>query len=784
MQQLHPSRSRVSFRLRPLSVCVPLMLGLISFTVDAAPPLPKGGQFVAGSGTISGGGQALTIDQTSSRGVIDWNSFSIGGGRQVNFNNGSGATLNRVTGGDPSVILGQLNATGSVYLINPQGVLVGPGGVVATGGRFVASALDINNAAFMAGGALTLSGGGNGVVVNLGKIGSSGGDVILVSRSAVINAGQIDAPQGTAELASGSQVLVQDASGSQQVFVQTGSQGTVMNAGAVRAAQASLQAADGNVYALAGNSAAIRATGTATRDGHIWLVADQGAVHANGTLAAQNADGSGGTVETHANQLDVSGATVQAANWKLGAPTFTIDDATASTLARNLSSGTNIDAESGGDLAVNSNVAWNGNASLTLGAAHNVSVAQNAGIANTGAGNLTLRADAGGIDNGGSVSNAGSIDWSKSTGIVSALYDMNGTYAPGTLLSNSGWTAAPYSGQVTQITAYKLVNNYADLVNVAQNLAGNYALGKDIDASASTNVTPPATGFAPIGTTTANAFTGQFDGFGHTIDKLGVIGAYDAQWVGMFGVIGPTGVLRNTNLTNSNASGSGSAAYGIAAGRNDGTIAYVNTSGGAGTGSYGGAGNGGLAGQNYGTIERSSTSADVGSQSGSGGLVGANYGTIAQSFATGEIRGGSHGAQGGLVAFNYGTITQSYATGGVGGFNGGGLVYDNEAGGVINQSFAVGIVGGGGPPGEPEGGIAAYNQGTINNNVYWNKDTTTRTTAAAINSGTAPPDSNGLTTAQMSQASNFLGWDIPAGGVWAMPTGATHPVLQWQQAQP
>jgi hypothetical protein len=36
----------------------------------------------------------------------------------------------------------------------------------------------------------------------------------------------------------------------------------------------------------------------------------------------------------------------------------------------------------------------------------------------------------------------------------------------------------------------------------------------------------------------------------------------------------------------------------------------------------------------------------------------------------------------------------------------------------------------------------------------------------------------------MSNPSNFLDWNIPSGGVWAMPAGATHPVLQWQQAQP
>ena len=56
----------------------------------------------------------------------------------VQFNNGSGATLNRVTGNNMSQIMGSLSATGSVYLINQQGVVIGKQGVITTGGSFVA----------------------------------------------------------------------------------------------------------------------------------------------------------------------------------------------------------------------------------------------------------------------------------------------------------------------------------------------------------------------------------------------------------------------------------------------------------------------------------------------------------------------------------------------------------------------------------------------------------------------------------------------------------------------
>lgn len=93
----------------------------IPAATHAAPPspLPGGGQFAAGSGKITNGAQSVTIDQSSQRGVINWHSFSIGQSNTVSFNNGSGATLNRVTGGDLSSILGTLKSTGSVYVINP-----------------------------------------------------------------------------------------------------------------------------------------------------------------------------------------------------------------------------------------------------------------------------------------------------------------------------------------------------------------------------------------------------------------------------------------------------------------------------------------------------------------------------------------------------------------------------------------------------------------------------------------------------------------------------------------
>ncbi|WP_310399888.1 two-partner secretion domain-containing protein [Paraburkholderia graminis] len=729
----------------------------------AAGPLPQGGTYVAGTGAIASQGNGLLITQPgSTRGVIDWNSFSIGKTNSVTFDNGSGATLNRVTGGSPSAILGRLGATGSVYLINPQGIVVGPSGVITTGGRFVASTLDICNDAFMQGrGSLTLSGTSNASVINLGKISSSGGDIFLIARHDVVNAGTVAALNGTAELATGEQVLLQDSAGSKQVFVQTGSQGTVSNKGRITAAQISLQAADGNVYALAGRGTRIRATGTASRDGHVWLVADSGRVGQLGKIAASNADGSGGTVDMQAAQLELGGhAVVHARQWNLSTPAFTIDGAAAHALRRSLNSGTSVDITATGangatgDLGVASSVRWHGPASLTLAAYHDVSIATSTTLANDGAGNLTLRADAPGIDNGGSVINNGTIDWSKSTGIVSALYDMNGSYSPGTLVANPVWSAPLYNGLVTQITGYQLVNSVTDLQNIQNNLAGNYALGKDIDGSNFAFVTLGVPPFFSV------MFTGQFDGMWHTISN--VLPSY----VAIFGDIGATGVVRDMNV-NSNVSLTAPPqtlplGAGIVAFYNDGTIANVFTSGAFGA-------------------PVSSFPPQI------AGLVAENDGLIARSGSSATLQGGSAA---GLALINGGTITESYTTGSVTGAEtllpppAGGLVLGNESvmyvghggtliPGTITQSFVAGPVTGGSTT---TGSICAPAcGGIIGSDVYWNIQTTGQSSSGGNLSA-----SNGLTTAQMSDPASFVGWDFGPNGAWTMPPGATHPVLTWQ----
>ena len=98
--------------------------------------MPTGAVVNSGSVTITGAGtNHLTIDQSTNKSIINWNSFSIHKQGRVDFNmpSSSSASLNRVTGSTPSTIAGQLNSIGNIFLINPNGVLISPAGTIKTG---------------------------------------------------------------------------------------------------------------------------------------------------------------------------------------------------------------------------------------------------------------------------------------------------------------------------------------------------------------------------------------------------------------------------------------------------------------------------------------------------------------------------------------------------------------------------------------------------------------------------------------------------------------------------
>ena len=166
---------------------------------------PEGGRVVAGSATIqqTTAGR-LDVLQNSHKAIIDWRGFSIQNGEHTHFQqpNTSSMTLNRVTGGQSSVIHGNLSANGNVFLLNPNGVLFGKNSKVNVGG-LIATTSQIDNDDFMAG-SFSFDKGSDklsAAVINRGQIKVTDGGTVVLAASSVSNEGLINARLGQVVLA-------------------------------------------------------------------------------------------------------------------------------------------------------------------------------------------------------------------------------------------------------------------------------------------------------------------------------------------------------------------------------------------------------------------------------------------------------------------------------------------------------------------------------------------------------------------------------------------------------
>ena len=645
------SRAALAWPLFGLSL-LPLIAGSGAATAATA---PSGGAVKAGEASIVSNSGGVTVNQKSSKAIIDWRTFSIGAGQTAQFNNGSGATLNRVTGSGVSSIDGLLSATGSVYLLNPNGVIIGKDGVVKVGGGFVASTLDISDADFLKGGALSFTGNSSASVINLGSIGALGGDVVLAA-STVRNDGQILAPKGDVGLLAGVGVTLRDMAQNDGKFVVNlgSSADSATNTGTIQAAMAELRANGGNVYALAGNmGGVISATGVSTNDGRVILFAEGGETVAHGQITAAKSDVTGGQVETSGAKVNFDGLRVRAANWLIDPTDLTVDAAAAATISANLdttsvtlqttatgASGPGVANNSGvGDIIIRAPITWSTGNTLTLDAYHGISIL--APITASGAGKVVLTTNDGGT--------GGDYD-----------FGLTGSGFTGSL----NFTGTPNSGQALTINgqAYTLLYSMADLQNINAGLAGHYALATSLDATGITNWTPLGTDGAS-GIVNGHGFTGGFTGLGHAVSNLNIT-LPNTAFVGLFGYT------------------SGSTLRDIGVGGSVSGTTYV----------------GGLVGYDGGgsSIKNAHATGSVSGSDRVGGLVGElyNYSSITNAYATGSVSG-SGDYVGGLVgAGSYLTLQNALASGVVSGRSYVGGLLGQSVGGNISSVAATGNVSG------------------------------------------------------------------------------------------
>lgn len=111
---------------------------------------PSDPQVVAGKADFQQTAPEVLEITTSDKAIINWKEFSIEEQELTKFHQPrhQSAVLNRVLSGDPSHLKGRLEANGHVYLINPNGVLIGKNAVINTH-NFIVQTYDLDNEVFL-----------------------------------------------------------------------------------------------------------------------------------------------------------------------------------------------------------------------------------------------------------------------------------------------------------------------------------------------------------------------------------------------------------------------------------------------------------------------------------------------------------------------------------------------------------------------------------------------------------------------------------------------------------
>lgn len=181
------------------------------YAAPAASTLPIGESVVSGTaGFDRSMANQLTVNQSTSKLITNWNSFDVGSSGKVVFAqpDASSIALNRITTGTASQIFGQLDANGQVFIVNPAGITFGAGSQVNVGG-LLASTLNIKDSDFLSGDLRFARDRANGKVSNEGSLNASSGNVVLLSPT-VLSQGSITANAGNIFVVSADGVRVQD----------------------------------------------------------------------------------------------------------------------------------------------------------------------------------------------------------------------------------------------------------------------------------------------------------------------------------------------------------------------------------------------------------------------------------------------------------------------------------------------------------------------------------------------------------------------------------------------
>ncbi|HCW20438.1 MAG TPA: hemagglutinin, partial [Achromobacter sp.] len=223
--------------------------------------------------SVENGRQVVTIEQTQSRAILNWDTFNVGRNTTVQFKQGADdAVLNRVVGASakPSQIQGAIKADGTVMVVNQNGVIF-TGTSQVNARNLVAAASTISDAQFRDKGLYADNGAQPTFQDAQGRVevqagaqirtaapttSTTGGGYVLLLGKEAVNAGTIDTPAGQALLAAGDSFVIKRGQGTSGNLVSTtkgnevtpaGTPGRVVNTGLIQAATGDVTLTGGDV---------------------------------------------------------------------------------------------------------------------------------------------------------------------------------------------------------------------------------------------------------------------------------------------------------------------------------------------------------------------------------------------------------------------------------------------------------------------------------------------------------------------------------------------------------
>jgi len=291
-----------------------LCAALVTSTNVAANP---GGASVVRGNVSFSHPNANTLNVTNTPGaIINWQQFGISQGELTHFQqqSSSSTVLNRVTGQNPSDILGSLTSNGRVFLVNPNGVMFGQNAIIDTAG-LIASTLAMSDRDFLNGNLHFEDLTNASQILNKGFIHTSNaGEVVLVAPN-IRNEGTINVEQGNLVLAAGQSVTVSSLNHKNITFEVQAPSNKVVNIGKLMSDGGSIGVFAGSIK----NTAVISANAITVNDaGQIVLLAKGDNIQDSGKVTASSRKGKGGHIEILGERVGLFGKSVADASGKTG----------------------------------------------------------------------------------------------------------------------------------------------------------------------------------------------------------------------------------------------------------------------------------------------------------------------------------------------------------------------------------------------------------------------------------------------------------------------------------